>query len=115
MLSSFTIALSMLLLYCKRIPVVQREQSFINIMITVDVQDSIAVGISLPKSIISMIDTERGDIPRSQYLLRILEKTYVVATEQRKKKRYGDSKESNTLDSLGRRFETLQPSESKSP
>ena len=38
-------------------------------------QESIAVGISLPKHILSKIDTERGDVPRSRYLQRILRKT----------------------------------------
>jgi hypothetical protein len=33
-------------------------------------------GISLPKELVKKIDTERGDIPRSKYLLRILERTY---------------------------------------
>jgi hypothetical protein len=41
-------------------------------------QESIAVGISLPKHILSKIDTERGDVPRSRYLQRILEKLYVM-------------------------------------
>jgi hypothetical protein len=33
------------------------------------------VGISLPRDIIEKIDRERQDIPRSKYLLRILEKS----------------------------------------
>ena len=41
-------------------------------------QKSIAIGISLPKDIVLKIDTERGDVPRSRYLQRILEKTYLV-------------------------------------
>jgi hypothetical protein len=39
-------------------------------------QTSIAVGISLPKKIVTKIDHDRGDIPRSRYVLRILEETY---------------------------------------
>jgi hypothetical protein len=38
----------------------------------------IPIGLSLPKEIISKIDTERGDISRSKYLLRILEGFYSV-------------------------------------
>ncbi|NAL78179.1 hypothetical protein [Nitrososphaera sp. AFS] len=36
-------------------------------------QKSISVGISLPKKIMSEIDTERGDVSRSRFLLRLLE------------------------------------------
>jgi hypothetical protein len=45
-------------------------------MKNVDMQSSIAVGISLPKDIVSKIDSERGDISRSRYLLKILERNY---------------------------------------
>jgi hypothetical protein len=41
---------------------------------------SISVGISLPRNVILKIDAERGDIPRSRYILRILERRY-LATE----------------------------------
>lgn len=34
----------------------------------------ISVGISFPPEILSKIDLERGDIPRSRYVLRQLEK-----------------------------------------
>ncbi len=34
------------------------------------------IGISLPKEFMQKIDVERGDIPRSRYVLRILEKQY---------------------------------------
>lgn len=33
-------------------------------------------GISLPKELVKTIDAKRGDIPRSKYLLRILERIY---------------------------------------
>jgi hypothetical protein len=39
-------------------------------------QKTIAVGISLPKYILVMIDAERGDTSRSRYIFRILEKVY---------------------------------------
>jgi hypothetical protein len=48
-------------------------------------QSSIAVGISLPKDIISKIDAERGDIPRSRYLLRILENSYAMKNKESEK------------------------------
>lgn len=35
---------------------------------------TIATGLSLPKELKDQIDKERGDIPRSRYILRILEK-----------------------------------------
>ena len=41
-------------------------------------QSYIAIGISLPKEILAKIDTERGDVSRSRYLLRRLEKLYTV-------------------------------------
>jgi hypothetical protein len=67
-----------------------------------DMQKYNSVGISLPKEIISKIDSERGDISRSRYLLRLLEKPY-KCNECRKK------------DPLDRGFATLQSSESRSP
>ena len=39
-------------------------------------QHNIAVGISLPTKLMKKIDVERGDVPRSRYVLRILEKQY---------------------------------------
>ena len=41
-------------------------------------QKSIAVGISLPKDLLSKIDVERRDVPRSRYLQRLVEKAYAV-------------------------------------
>ena len=38
-------------------------------------------GISLPTELVKKIDTERGDVPRSKYLLRILEKIYDTVCE----------------------------------
>jgi hypothetical protein len=40
-------------------------------------QNYISVGISLPRKIMEKIDDERGDISRSRYLLRLLERTYL--------------------------------------
>lgn len=59
----------------------------------------IAIGISLPKEIMKRIDTDRGDIPRSRYLVRMLEKQYTV-----------EGKKVVEKDSLDRRFEILQSS-----
>lgn len=73
-------------------------------------QDCIAVGISLPRNIISKIDSDRGDISRSKYLLRILEKTYLIGEG---KKEYHFIR-SNNQDSLESRFESLHPSEPRS-
>ena len=38
-------------------------------------QSTICVGISLPKEILKKIDGERGDVSRSKYLLRIIERS----------------------------------------
>jgi hypothetical protein len=61
-----------------------------------------SVGISLPKEIISQIDSERGDISRSRYMLRLLEKQ-------------NKCDECVKKDSLDSRFRKLQSSESNSP
>jgi len=41
-------------------------------------QYSIAVGISFPMKIIDKIDRDRGDISRSRYVLRMIEKFYGI-------------------------------------
>lgn len=61
-----------------------------------------ATGISFPDQLLKEIDSERGDISRSRYLLRLLEKQN-KCNECRKK------------DSLDSRLETLQSSESAYP
>jgi hypothetical protein len=45
-------------------------------------QSNIAVGISIPKEVLKHIDAKRGDVPRSKYLLRILERTYSFGKEE---------------------------------
>ena len=40
-------------------------------------QKIIAVGISLPKKIVERIDNDRQDVPRSRYVLRLLENSYL--------------------------------------
>ncbi|MGH9995138.1 MAG: hypothetical protein ACRD4J_07875 [Nitrososphaeraceae archaeon] len=35
-----------------------------------------STGLSLPTELMSRIDRERGDIPRSRFLLRIIEEAY---------------------------------------
>jgi len=61
-----------------------------------------ATGISFPDELLKEIDSERGDISRSRYLLRLLEKQN-RCNECRKK------------DSLDGRFGSLQSSESANP
>jgi hypothetical protein len=36
-------------------------------------QKAVAVGVSLTKEILAKIDTKRGDVPRSRYILRLIE------------------------------------------
>jgi hypothetical protein len=38
---------------------------------------SIPVGVSIPENILKQIDKDRMDIPRSRYLLRALERSYI--------------------------------------
>jgi len=79
-------------------------------MINVVMQSTIAVGISLPKEIITKIDSERGDIPRSRYLLRLLEKMY--RSNKNGEKLFMNAE--NSQDSLDGRLESLQSSEPSS-
>ena len=46
-------------------------------------QKSISVGISFPKKVIEKIDEERGDVSRSKYLLRVLERSCLESDERR--------------------------------
>ena len=72
-------------------------------------QNYISFGISLPRDIIEEIDNERGDIPRSRYILRILQRGYIL-----KKVRNGHKVDSKIhQESLESGFESLQSSESK--
>ena len=41
-------------------------------------QDSVPVGVSLPKKLMARIDMERGDVNRSRFLLRLVEKAYGI-------------------------------------
>ncbi len=51
-----------------------------------------STGLSLPKDILSKIDQERGDIPRSRYILRILERMYLnTGTQGHEKKKANSS------------------------
>jgi metal-responsive CopG/Arc/MetJ family transcriptional regulator len=65
------------------------------------IQHHKATGISLPDELLKEIDSKRGDISRSRYMLRLLEKPY-KCDECRKK------------DSLDSGFASLQSSESDS-
>jgi metal-responsive CopG/Arc/MetJ family transcriptional regulator len=39
------------------------------------------LGISLPKTLVKRIDDDRGDIPRSRFLLRLVERAYSTPKE----------------------------------
>jgi len=45
---------------------------------------AIAVGISLPRNILGKIDADRGDISRSRFLLRIIERVYNTTPQDEK-------------------------------
>jgi hypothetical protein len=42
-----------------------------------NVMSSIPIGISLPIELVKKIDKERHDVPRSRYILRLIEKNVV--------------------------------------
>jgi metal-responsive CopG/Arc/MetJ family transcriptional regulator len=71
-------------------------------------QSSISVGISLPKKIMSQIDSDRGDISRSRFLLRLLEDKF---PDERRQTRNVEIKKIN--DPLDHGIETPRSSESK--
>jgi hypothetical protein len=48
-------------------------------------QTSVSVGISLPQDIILSIDAQRGDIPRSRWVLRLLEKAYTGQRQEQQR------------------------------
>ena len=76
-------------------------------------QINISVGISIPQDILKKIDAKRGDIPRSKFVLRMLEKVNVLDDEVKSNENYIVAKEKE--DSPDRRFESLQSSESVNP
>ena len=100
------IRLSSMVLYLKSILVWVRF--FIKVIVTVIVQDSIVVGISSPKELIS-IDDERRDASHGRYMLRILQTAFDVDGKQNLMKDMTAKQ-----DSFDRRFGSLQSSESRS-
>ncbi len=71
-------------------------------------QSSISVGISLPRKIMSEIDTERGDVSRSRFLLRLLEDKFPAEKRQRR-----NVETKNVNDPLDHGIETPRSSESQ--
>lgn len=62
----------------------------------------------MPKKIMSEIDTERGDISRSRFLLRLLEDKFPVEKRQRR-----EVETKNVNDPLDHGIETPRSSESE--
>ena len=62
------------------------------------------IGISLPTELMEKIDIDRGDVPRSRYVLRILEKQYTF-----------EGKNVVEKGLLDREFETLRSSKPLRP
>ena len=54
----------------------------------------IPFGISFPKKILTRIDSERGDVPRSRYLLRVKENT-LQSKDNKECKQNCDDKNAN--------------------
>lgn len=44
-------------------------------------KDIVPLGITLPREIVQKIDNDRGDIPRSRFLLRLVERAYSTTKE----------------------------------
>lgn len=63
---------------------------------------SIPIGLSLPIEMVDILDQERADIPRSRYVLRILERIYLnTGTEFEKIKRKDSPNEGLEAGKLG--------------
>ena len=48
-------------------------------------RNAVCFGISFPQSILDKIDADRGDVPRSKYILRLVEEVYAHREQARKK------------------------------
>lgn len=59
-----------------------------------------STGLSLPTELMERIDSERGDVPRSRFLLRLIEKAY--EKDQRDTCKRGHWKERPALERLSR-------------
>jgi metal-responsive CopG/Arc/MetJ family transcriptional regulator len=77
-------------------------------------QRKVPIGISLPEELVSTIDTKRGDVSRSKYLLRILQKTY-DSTRHRNMSRKHSYVERNESQNLLDRNGTGTPNDQANP
>jgi hypothetical protein len=50
---------------------------YVKLVNIVKMQKCKSTGLSLPRELMLKIDRDRGDIPRSRFLLRIIEEAYV--------------------------------------
>jgi metal-responsive CopG/Arc/MetJ family transcriptional regulator len=75
-------------------------------------QSYISVGISLPQDIIKKIDAQRGDVSRSRWVLRLLEKVFL---DQGKAHRFAEQHFIESIkDSFESRIGSQQSNESYS-
>ena len=68
---------------------------------------NIPIAISWPKDFVSKIDSQRGDVPRSKYLLRIVEKNLEIIDKDESK-----AHKKETMDLLEGGLGSLQSSKS---
>jgi hypothetical protein len=68
-------------------------------------QNTIGVGVSMPRNMVSKIDAERGDISRSRFLLRLLEKVYANISTENNEARNKINKPLQTDPRVGRSFD----------
>lgn len=76
-------------------------------------QNFISVGISLPREIVKKIDVERGDVSRSRFVFRLLEKSYCARNDRNRTP--ADIDKNKILDSPDVRFRGLSLDESRIP
>jgi hypothetical protein len=71
-------------------------RDLLNLSQVLNMRSNFVLGISLPRQIIGQIDAERGDVPRSRYLSRILEN--VLEYKGRKEYKIGKNADQDGLD-----------------
>jgi hypothetical protein len=76
-------------------------------------QDKVAAGISFTKGLKQRIDKERGDVSRSKYVCRLLERSYSLSNNSIVDPRHKSGK--NRRDSSDIRFPGLPSDESGVP
>jgi metal-responsive CopG/Arc/MetJ family transcriptional regulator len=77
-------------------------------------QCCIPIGISLPQDIVTRIDAQRGDVSRSRWVLRLLQRVYFLEEGQKEQFTGQQQLVKSLKDSFESRIGAQQSNESKS-